>query len=278
MTKTNVLILVSICSLFVFSACGVSQNTNSYDPDIPFIDGEYLITTKSLEVDKLDQCYVIDQQNQVLILNPNQTRGTRYQNNKLGELHSIDVSNPQKILLFYRNNQQIIVLDNVLTETNRINLAEWGYNDVEAVAHTNDNNIWLYDAGITKLVKISFEGDVIFESNTMRDFYLDQMHVLKIVEAQNQVFVLTESDHFQIFDNYAQYIKPLNIEPTADFQTDGSFLTYIKDEGVYSYSIQSLAYYQDNIDFKELGKALQVRKTKTKFILRFADKISILDR
>lgn len=269
-------IIVNI--ICVLSSCGVTQSINETVSTLTPVDGRYTISTKLLEVDKLDQYYIVDQSNALRILNPNQTRGTFYQNNRLGSLHSIDVSNPQKILLFYKENQQIVFVDNVLTETERINLADWGYNDVTAVAHSNDNQIWVFDSGLMKLHKVSTQGELLFESDPLYLYYLDQAKVIKMYESQNQVFVLTESDGFLLFDNFGQFIKPLAIEATDDFQTDGSLITYMRRGGAFSYSLQSLAYFQEDIDLVGLEEALQVRKTKTNFILRMPDQIIVLER
>lgn len=269
-------IIVNIICLL--SSCGVTQSTTETTSSLTPIDGRYNISTKLLEVDKLDQYYIVDQSNALRILNPNQTRGTFYQNNRLGALHSIDVSNPQKILLFYKENQQIVFVDNVLTETERINLADWGYNDVAAVAHSNDNQIWIFDSGLMKLLKVSTQGELLFEGDPLYLYYLDQAKAIKMYEAQNQVFVLTESNGFLMFDNFGQFMKPLAIEQTDDFQTDGSLITYLRRGGAFSYSLQSLAYFQEDIDLIGLEEALQVRKTKTNFILRMSDQIIVLER
>lgn len=269
-------IIVNIICLL--SSCGVTQSATETTSSLTPIDGRYNISTKLLEVDKLDQYYIVDENNALRILNPNQTRGTFYQNNRLGALHSIDVSNPQKILLFYKENQQIVFVDNVLTETERINLADWGYNDVAAVAHSNDNQIWIFDSGLMKLLKVSTQGELLFEGDPLYLYYLDQAKAIKMYEAQNQVFVLTESNGFLMFDNFGQFMKPLAIEQTDDFQTDGSLITYLRRGGAFSYSLQSLAYFQEDIDLIGLEEALQVRKTKTNFILRMSDQIIVLER
>lgn len=270
------LLILTTTIILGLLACGTNQvltnNPSTADQDLT------QVPIKLLDVDKLEQQYVVTTDDALTILNPNQARTLNYQNRQLGSIESIDVTNPQKILVYYKDYQTIVFLDNVLTETERINLINWEYTDIQAVAKSNDNNIWIYDLSVMKLVKLDSQGKVLYESNTMRDHYLDQITVLKIVESQNQVFLLTEEDGLLIFDNYAQYIKSIPVDGTDDFQTDGKYITYLKRGGLMSFSLEGLAYYQENIDLPGLETAIQARKTKNNFIVRLPNKIVVVPR
>ena len=116
----NKLLLHLICILILgLQACGTSQSTNisesSKKTDLT------KVPIKLLEVDKLGQQYVVSLDDALTILNPNQARTFAYQNRQLGSIESIDVTNPQKIMLYYKDYQTIVFLDNVLTETDRVN-------------------------------------------------------------------------------------------------------------------------------------------------------------
>ena len=274
--KNNILLYL-ICTLIIgLQACGTSQAVNisesSKKTDLT------KVPIKLLEVDKLGQQYVVSLDDALTILNPNQARTFAYQNRQLGSIESIDVTNPQKIMLYYKDYQTIVFLDNVLTETERINLINWEYTDIEAVAKSNDNNIWIYDLSVMKLVKLDSRGSVIYESNTMRDYNLDDMHVLKIVESRNQVFLLTAEHGMQLFDNYGQFIKSIPIEGTEDFQTDGRYITYLSKGILTSFSLADLAYYKEKIDDIDLTTAIQARKTKNSYVIRFPKEIIIISR
>ena len=70
-----------------------------------------------------------------------------YKNISLGKPSKIDVQNPLKIMLFYENFNMIILLDNQLSETQKINLSE---NDVPIMATAtgiaSQNRLWIYNS------------------------------------------------------------------------------------------------------------------------------------
>ena len=70
-----------------------------------------------------------------------------YKNISLGKPTKVDVQNPLKIMLFYENFNTIILLDNQLNETQKINLSE---NDVPILATAtgivSQNRLWIYNS------------------------------------------------------------------------------------------------------------------------------------
>lgn len=70
-----------------------------------------------------------------------------YKNISLGKPTKIDIKNPLKIMLFYENFNTIILLDNQLSETQKINLSE---NDIPIMATAtgiaSGNRLWIYNS------------------------------------------------------------------------------------------------------------------------------------
>jgi len=70
-----------------------------------------------------------------------------YKNISLGKPTKVDIQNPLKIMLFYENFNTIILLDNQLSETQKINLSE---NDVPIMATAtglaSQNRLWIYNS------------------------------------------------------------------------------------------------------------------------------------
>ncbi|MBC7846623.1 MAG: hypothetical protein H7Y10_09035 [Flavobacterium sp.] len=86
-----------------------------------------------------------------------------YKNISLGKPTKTDIQNPLKIMLFYENFNTIILLDNQLSETQKINLSE---NDVPIMATAtgiaSGNRLWIYNSltqqiGLFDYLKNSFQ-------------------------------------------------------------------------------------------------------------------------
>lgn len=71
----------------------------------------------------------------------------QYKNIALGRITKIDIQNPLNIVLFYENFNTIILLDNQLSETQKINLSE---NNIPIIASAtgiaSGNRLWIYNS------------------------------------------------------------------------------------------------------------------------------------
>lgn len=64
----------------------------------------------------------------------------------LGEIHSVDLQNPLQLVVFYRKFNTVVLLDNQLNETARINFSDLPEPLIaEAVGLAAQNRLWVYD-------------------------------------------------------------------------------------------------------------------------------------
>ncbi len=93
----------------------------------------------------------------------NKNESWQYKNVSLGKPTNIDIQNPLKIMLFYENFNTVIILDNQLNETQKINFSE---NDVPIVAsaagNASQNRLWIYNSltqqiGLFDFLKNTFQ-------------------------------------------------------------------------------------------------------------------------
>lgn len=69
-----------------------------------------------------------------------------YKNVALGKITKVDLQNPLKIVLFYEDFNTVILLDNQLNETQRINFAEYPTPiNATAVGIAGQNQLWVYN-------------------------------------------------------------------------------------------------------------------------------------
>lgn len=86
-----------------------------------------------------------------------------YKNISLGKPTKIDFQNPLKIMLFYENFNTIILLDNQLSETQKINLSENNLPiTATAAGLASQNRLWIYNSltqqiGLFDYLKNSFQ-------------------------------------------------------------------------------------------------------------------------
>lgn len=71
----------------------------------------------------------------------------QYKNLSLGKITRIDIQNPLNIILFYENFNAVVMLDNQLNETQKINFSENSIPIlVTAVGISTQNRLWIYNS------------------------------------------------------------------------------------------------------------------------------------
>ena len=87
--------------------------------------------------------YFVD--NNVLYKIKNQEQW-EYKNVSLGKLSKVDITNPLKIVLFYENFNTVVLLDNQLSETQKINFSENNLPiSITATGLASQNQLWVYN-------------------------------------------------------------------------------------------------------------------------------------
>ena len=171
-----------------------------------FIPGKYL----DVNIDVLDNIYLLTNGYQLKKLNnAGDSVGVFNEVKKYGNPSFIDVTNPLKILVYYKNFSTVVILDRLLTLRHTINLRKQNIFSVKAIATSYDNNIWLFDEQDNKLKKIDDDGSVLQESTDMRLLVDSTPSPSLIIDSENQVYLYDESKGFFIFDYYGALQKTI---------------------------------------------------------------------
>lgn len=175
------------------------------------IDVEYLITGtfKNIEIDKLGNLYLINNRNEIFKYSSDLELLFKNSYNKYGAISHVDVSNPQKTLIYFSDFQYVLFLDNTLSEIKNLNLEDLGFWDIKAVSLSIDNQIWIYDPVNFKLIKINDNGEVLMSSNEQFTGELDQE--LRLHAWDNEVFLFSKNK-LLIFSDFGELKKTESIE------------------------------------------------------------------
>jgi hypothetical protein len=145
-----------------------------------------LISTQKSDFDGFDgfdgigNLYYIDNN---ILFKKTENELWQYKNVTLGKITKVDFQNQLKIMLYYENFNTIILLDNQLSETQKINLSE---NEIPILATAagiaSQNRLWIYNSltqqiGLYDYLKNtfqsitpSFEGDLKYYESDFNSF------------------------------------------------------------------------------------------------------------
>lgn len=214
-----------------------------------------------LTSDKLQQCYVVNEDNDLLKYDKNGQLLFQYNNNQLGDLKWVDVTDPFNLLLFYPDYFTVILLDRTLSITGEYQLFNLNITDVNAVAMANDNELWFFDDNSGKVRKISRAGAVTEESLNVKLLLGKNIQALNMLATRNRVFLNAPEFGILVFDNFGTYLKDIPVKGIASFQILENQLIYQEEDKLKSFHLQSFLTSEVELSFKlEETDQLQIQK------------------
>ena len=197
-----------------------------------------------------------------------------YKNISLGKPTKIDIQNPLKIMLFYENFNTIILLDNQLSETQKINLSE---NTIPIMATAtgiaSQNRLWIYNSltqqiGLFDYLKNTFQsitpsisGNIKYYQSDFNTFqWIDNnlnWYSCDVFGKISSLGKITAFDQIQITSNqhiiflkegklYVQDLKNNTISPIENVEK--SFKNfYYKDQILSIFTNQGISNYKITI-------------------------------
>jgi hypothetical protein len=201
---------------------------------IKTIPGEYV----SFSVDNMDNIYLLSSSNQLKKLNANGDSVAVFNDIKrFGEATLVDVSNPVKILLFYKNFSTIAVLDGMLSLKNIIDLRKKDMFNVSSIALAYDGKIWIYDEIEYCLKKIDDKGTILLKTPDFRQLFDSAPVPQKIFDQSQYVYLYDSINGIYMFDYYGSFKRKV--------QTTGWTTFFVGNNAIYG-ADTSYLYKYDN--------------------------------
>lgn len=164
-----------------------------------------------------------------------------YSNKEMGEITSVDVSNPLDVLAFYRDFNQLLFLDNMLSRIGEpYALVEPGFDQVSLVCTSRDNGIWLFDQQKYQLIRMDNNFEIIQQSGFINQLIGQEIHPNFMLEYNNQLYMNEPEVGILVFDIFGNYYKTLPFKQIKSFQVAGDRLYYLLGNTIKSYHLKTL--------------------------------------
>jgi hypothetical protein len=234
--------LKTILSFLCFCASVANPFATQAQSDSSF---QFLKTIKGsftyLNVDNLDNIFLITKNNQLKKLNANGDSVAVFNDvKKYGNPDYVDVTNPLKSLLYYKNYSTVVVLDRLLTIRNNINLRKQNIFYVNTITLSYDNYMWLFDEEDFRLKKIDEEGKLLQSSTDWRMLFDTVPAPVKIIDRDNFVYLYDPAKGFYIFDYYGGFKNRLAFLNWTNVEVNGTTVYGFEETKLYSYQLKSL--------------------------------------
>lgn len=232
----------------------------------------YAQTDDAIVIEQAAQIIAVDPQGYIYAVNdatlckyaPDGTLQYSNTNYMDGHITAIDVDNPLKIMLFYRNAGAIVFLNDKLAPIGApIDLFAKGLTTISLAAYSTKNEIILYDEVNTDLIILDFyfneKERIHYNFNSFQPVIINDINEKKICmqDTQNGLF---------FFDSFGTYDKNIAILSEYPVQIVKDVIFYIKDNQLNSYNYTNWT-----------ANTIAQLPTETKQALVFQNKLIISD-
>jgi|TARA_B110000259_G_scaffold86502_1_gene100820 hypothetical protein len=153
-----------------------------------------------------------------------------------GTISSFDSRNPLQLMLFYKQQQEIILLDNTLSQTNKIDLSFFELVDL-ACASNRDNSFWLYSITTQSLIKTDKQGKVTNRYENIAQLLERDINPIQLIEYENQVFLFDLNEGLFVFDLYGNYVKRIELKNAESVRFFNEKIFFRVENDIFSYHL-----------------------------------------
>ena len=239
-----------LISFFAFADLHAQQDTSFQL--IRELKGDILNFT----VDNLDNVYVLNSRGQVKKFDSKGDSVAVFNDiRKYGQATLIDVSNPLKILLYYRDFATVVMLDRFLNAVNTIDLRKQNVLQARVIGQSYDNMIWVFDEVENKLKKIDENGKLKLETPDFRLLLGLAPVPIRIFDESRYVYVYDSTYGVYVFDYYGSLKNNIMILHWQNFKVADKFIFGSRADSLFRYDIRSF-----RVDEWKMPKAIQACK------------------
>jgi len=133
-----------------------------------------------------------------------------YSDLSYGSVTTLDVSDAMNILVYYRDFNKIVMLDNKLSIKNSpIDLIDLGYAETNFACLSYNNGIWIFDPVGQELLRFNQLLENTDRTGNLSSLTSYSLNPVQIIERDNQLVLRDNENGIFVFDRYGGYIRRL---------------------------------------------------------------------
>ncbi|HKC37358.1 MAG TPA: hypothetical protein VKB95_14880 [Chitinophagaceae bacterium] len=222
--------------LFTFCFAAIAQTDSLFKP-LTKIKGDIV----GFAADNFDNIYLLNSYDQLKKIDANGDSVAVFNNvRKYGKIAQIDVSNPLRVLLYYKDFSTVVILDRLLNVRSTIDLRKEDIFQVQAICLSYDNKIWLYDEFEHKLKKIDEDGKILFATTDFRQLFDEAFSFTSICDQDGFIYLYDKNKGVYVFDYYGSLKNIFSLTGYDNFKAVGKFISGTRHDSLMRYQPSNL--------------------------------------
>ena len=158
----------------------------------------------------------------------------------LGDIYEIDVLNPLSPYLFFKDANQMLVVDNRLNQKGELNFNDFHFIDVQLISFSDQENVWFYDQGSDKLHRFNIRTRTrTNESLTITQIVGQENQPTGLVSSIDKVYLNIPDQGIYIFDATGAFAGIIPLLEVDIFDVEGKQLIALVDDQLIFFNLRS---------------------------------------
>ena len=191
------------------------------------------------------------------------TSGKTYQFNSLalGAISSVSINNPLEIVIFYKDFNTVIILDNTLNIIQKLAFLD---KNISLVAKADKNKLWLFNTDVQQLELYDYKTETVVSKSQPQSL----LNPKELKANANFAWIKTNSNTIKILNNYGSTIKIIN-KKVDNYVVYGINKILFNKEATLFFAEETL----QNITLEKISKIDNLSVTNNKIYIFSANSI-----
>lgn len=199
----------------------------------------FLEKNGTVKIDGFGNLYVI-YQHEIIKYNSAGVLQKKFSIKRYGKIDDVDVTNPLKILIYYKDFQQLVFLDNQLTQTSdMLSLETLGYEQTGLVCSSANNSFWIYNKQNNELLRFDAELKTLVKTGNLKRILNIDIKPNFLKEHGTYVYLNCPDEGILVFDIYGTYYKTIPLKQLKEFNVVNNNIYYFEQGALKEYQAQT---------------------------------------
>jgi hypothetical protein len=209
--------------------------------------------------DNIGNTYLVNGE-ELIKYNSNGQLFKKYSNKQFGNITMVDATNALKILLYYKDFQNVVFIDDQLSQNgDLISFEDLGYEQTDLVCTSFNNSFWIYNKQNNELVRFNENSQPVAKTGNLKQVLQAEIKPNFMLEQNSYLYLNCPAIGIYVFDIYGTFNKIISIKNLSSFQVNNGILYYFKDRQLVSYDPKTFE--EKNETFKDtLIKTVRIEK------------------
>jgi len=201
---------------------------------------QFTVKSEIILSDAIGNIYSVNG-NSITLFNNNGQKLFSYSNPFLGDIAFADVTDPMRILLFFKDFNQVVFLSNKLTGIGSpIELDNAGYNQISICCTSHSGGFWLFNSQALQLIHLKGNLEADYKGTILQSVFKENENMpVCLVEENNEIYMSVPKTGLLVFDKFGTYKRAISINDINYFQVVGGKIIYLSENNLISYSINN---------------------------------------